>query len=277
MTDDAARGRRPDPATSRADLYMRIVSGASLAFIALLATVLGGWAAAVAVGIVTAIVSLEWANMVDRSPWPMAVFTAGLVVALAMITLGYVEGGLIIIGLAVVAGGLTFSLWRAAGVAYAGVLGAGLLLVRFAPDGLVALLIVFAVVWATDTGAYAAGRLIGGAKLWPAVSPNKTWAGAVGGLASGIVAGTAVALWFGVATGVLHILLFAALSVASQAGDLFESAVKRHFGVKDSGRIVPGHGGLMDRVDGLVFAVGLAVVIGWARGGSDVARGLLGW
>ena len=277
MTADAAGGGRPDPASSRADLYMRIVSGASLAFIALLATVLGGWAAAVAVGIVTAIVSLEWANLIDRSPWPMAVFTAGLVVALAMITLGHIEGGLVIIGLAVVAAGLTLSLWRAAGVAYAAILGAGLLLIRFAPDGLVALVIVFAVVWATDTGAYAAGRLIGGAKLWPAVSPNKTWAGAFGGLAGGILAGTAVALWFGVATGVVHILLFAALSVASQAGDLFESGVKRHFNVKDSGRIVPGHGGLMDRVDGLVFAVGLAVLIGWLRGGPDVARGLLAW
>jgi phosphatidate cytidylyltransferase len=133
------------------------------------------------------------------------------------------------------------------------------------------------IVWVTDIGGYVAGRGIGGPKLWPRISPKKTWAGAIGGfLASLAVAGGFVA--FGLAkTGPL-LLLGAILSIASQLGDLFESAVKRRFGVKDSSHIIPGHGGLMDRLDGFVAAVVLAAFFGLLRGGVDgVGRGLMVW
>ena len=259
------------------DLVARILSAVALAAIALLGTILGAWAAAIVLGIVTAIVHLEWASLTDRSPWPTAVFTGGLVIALAMIALGYPLGGLMIVGLAVLAALATIDIWRPIGVAYAAMLGVGLLVLRLSPEGLAAVLLILVVVWATDTGAFFAGRIIGGAKLWPRVSPNKTWAGAIGGLVAGVIGGFVVADVLHLDLSVPLIGIVVLLSIASQAGDLFESWVKRRFGAKDSGDLIPGHGGLMDRVDGLAFASGLAACIGWFHGGANVAQGLLAW
>jgi phosphatidate cytidylyltransferase len=170
--------------------------------------------------------------------------------------------------------------WQPGGVLYASALGIGLVALRLAPEiGAQALIFLFAVVWATDTGAYFAGRLIGGPKLWPSVSPGKTWAGAIGGAVAGVVIGLAVAgllegLVVTPALGVVAVFL----SIAGQLGDLFESSVKRRFGAKDSSHIVPGHGGMMDRLDSLVFAVAFAVLIGWTHAGpQQLARGLLQW
>ena len=120
---------------------------------------------------------------------------------------------------------------------------------------------LLAVVWATDIGAYAFGRIIGGPKLAPRVSPNKTWSGAVGGLISAALASSGLLLW-GYGLGITAILVVSAvlLSVVSQAGDLFESGLKRHYGVKDSGALIPGHGGVMDRFDGLWAAAPLAAL-----------------
>jgi phosphatidate cytidylyltransferase len=133
------------------------------------------------------------------------------------------------------------------------------------------------VVWVTDIGGYFAGRGIGGPKLWPRVSPKKTWAGAIGGFAASLaVAAGFAALSLG-RTGTM-LVLGAVLSIASQLGDLLESAVKRRFGVKDSSNIIPGHGGLLDRLDGFVAAVVLAAIFGVLRGGVDgVGRGLMVW
>jgi phosphatidate cytidylyltransferase len=156
-------------------------------------------------------------------------------------------------------------------------LGIGLLILRLTPEGLHAVLVVLAVVWATDTGAFFAGRGIGGAKLAPQISPNKTWAGAIGGLIVGVIAGAVVAIIAGVPISAPLVIITALLSVVSQAGDLFESWVKRMFGAKDSGTIIPGHGGLMDRVDGLATAAGVAALIGWLHAGPNVAIGLLQW
>jgi phosphatidate cytidylyltransferase len=132
-------------------------------------------------------------------------------------------------------------------------------------------------VWVTDIGGYFAGRGIGGPKLWPRVSPKKTWAGAIGGFAASLViAGAFAAAGLGNAGPLL--LLAAVLSIASQLGDLFESAVKRRFGVKDSSHIIPGHGGLLDRLDGFVAAIVLAAIFGFLRAGADgVGRGLMVW
>lgn len=277
MTGGARGPGGAAPVRAGSDLPVRIASATVLAIFALIGAMLGGWAAAIVLGIVTAIVHLEWASLTDRSPWPTAVFTAGLVIALAMITLGFVDGGLIIIGLAVAAAALTIDLWRPIGVAYAALLGAGLLLIRLGPDGLAGVLLVLVVVWATDTGAYVAGKLIGGAKLWPAVSPGKTWAGAIGGLAAGVVGGLIVAAFLGATPGAQLAVVVAGLSLAAQAGDLFESWIKRRFGAKDSSQLVPGHGGLMDRVDGLVFATGFALLVGWMHAGPNLATGLVAW
>src|SRR5690606_13899764 len=112
-----------------------------------------------------------------------------------------------------------------------------------------------AVVWVTDILAYFVGKAVGGPKLAPSISPGKTWSGAIGGAAGGTLAGLIVAQFVPTTAGMAVICVAAlALSVVSQAGDLFESSLKRRFSVKDSGRIIPGHGGVMDRVDGLVAA-----------------------
>jgi phosphatidate cytidylyltransferase len=168
--------------------------------------------------------------------------------------------------------------WTTAGLLYAGAAQFAAVLLRADREmGFAALIFVLLVVWATDTGGYFAGRGIGGPKLWPRVSPNKTWAGAVGGFAGSLaVAGGFAGLGIGRALPLLF--LGAVLSVAGQLGDLFESAVKRRFGVKDSSHLIPGHGGLMDRLDGLVAALVLAAVFGFLRHGVDgIARGLMIW
>jgi len=153
-----------------------------------------------------------------------------------------------------------------AGVPYVGLGAAALLWLRAGHgSGRLAVLFVVLVVWASDIGAYAVGRLIGGPLLAPAISPGKTWAGAVGGLVAAAAVGF-VSLHPGSA------LLAAGLGIAAQAGDLMESAMKRGFGVKDSGWLIPGHGGLLDRFDGLLTAAPAAAAAALLAG-----RTALGW
>lgn len=172
-----------------------------------------------------------------------------------------------------------FLAWMIAGLLYAGVLALAPAILRRDPAlGLVAILFLFAVVWATDIVAYFTGRALGGPKLWPAVSPNKTWSGALGGVLGGAVAALVVAKLAGLGIASMLVLVAIGLSIASQAGDLLESALKRQFGTKDASDLIPGHGGLMDRLDGFLTAVLAAVMVGLLRGGFDSsARGLLVW
>lgn len=168
--------------------------------------------------------------------------------------------------------------WIVVGVVYAFAALLASVAVRLDPLwGFAALMFVLLVVWVTDIGGYFAGRGIGGPKLWPRVSPKKTWAGAIGGLVLSLAVAAGFSA-FGVGRLMPLLALAAVLTVVSQLGDLFESAVKRNFGVKDSSHIIPGHGGLLDRLDGYVFAVVAAALIGFLRGGADgVGRGLMVW
>jgi phosphatidate cytidylyltransferase len=169
-------------------------------------------------------------------------------------------------------------LWAGTGVLYAAALLVPAVMLRNETTlGFAAILFLFAVVWAEDTGAYFAGRLIGGPKLAPAISPHKTWSGALGGTVAGIVAGSLVIAAAGVPWRPAHLAVAFALTVAAQLGDLAESAVKRRFGVKDASALIPGHGGMMDRVDGLLFAATAALAIGLIRNGTAPASGLLSW
>ncbi len=172
-----------------------------------------------------------------------------------------------------------FIAWMVAGLLYASVLLVAPAVLRRDPAfGFVAILFLFAVVWGTDIAAYFAGRAIGGAKLWPAVSPNKTWSGAIGGALGGFAAGLMVVKLAGLVIAPMLLLVAFGLSVASQAGDLLESAIKRRFGAKDASQLIPGHGGLLDRLDGFLTAVAAAVMVGLIRGGLEgPARGLLVW
>jgi phosphatidate cytidylyltransferase len=143
--------------------------------------------------------------------------------------------------------------------------------------GLLAVLFVFLVVWATDTGAYLAGRFLGGPRLMVRVSPNKTWAGLVGGLLAAVLIGIAFAAVVEDGNAGRMAINSFVLALTSQAGDLVESALKREHGVKDASNLIPGHGGFMDRVDGLVFAAIVAALFGLIVNVHDPARALLLW
>jgi len=169
--------------------------------------------------------------------------------------------------------------WKFPGFVYAAsILVAPVVLRMDAEFGLAAVLWLFAVVWVSDVMAYVCGRLIGGPKLCPSISPNKTWAGFLGGTAFSVAAGTGVAAAFGAPSLAPVALVSLIGAVVSQGGDLFESSLKRRFGVKDSGTWIPGHGGFMDRLDGFVVTGLFALILGLWRGGLDAAgRGVLMW
>ncbi len=193
-------------------------------------------------------------------------------IAVALAALWY--GGLLFAALVLAAGiamsrewiALTRNFGRAAqwaGIPYVVLPITGLMLLRAAPDGFALTLWTLAIVWATDIGAYFTGRTLGGPKLAPRVSPSKTWSGLGGGVLAALAAGALIARYNDLPAACLW--LGAPLAVLAQAGDLFESALKRRAGVKDSGSILPGHGGALDRLDGVVpvaTAMGLLLVAG---------------
>lgn len=171
------------------------------------------------------------------------------------------------------------ALWVVAGVGYAFVLLAAPVILRADSGfGLVVIVLLFAVVWTTDVLGYFAGRAFGGPKLLPAVSPKKTWSGAIAGTFGAIVVAIVVAGFFGSFSWTAIALIALLLSAASQLGDLLESWIKRQFGAKDASSLIPGHGGVMDRLDGFWAAALIGCLLGLARGGFDApARGLLVW
>jgi phosphatidate cytidylyltransferase len=168
--------------------------------------------------------------------------------------------------------------WSAGGVYYAGLPAIALIWIRGDESyGLPAILYIFTIVWTADTAAYIFGRLIGGPKLAPRISPKKTWSGFLGGTLTAACAGALFALWLG-ETHVLKLALLSfALAVAAQFGDLGESALKRLFGTKDTSRLIPGHGGVLDRIDGLIVVALAAALLGWALDPAQPGRALLVW
>ncbi|MCX7899827.1 MAG: phosphatidate cytidylyltransferase, partial [Methylocystis sp.] len=183
-------------------------------------------------------------------------------------------------GVAAVLAGKGRRLWAAGGVVYAATLAFSVCLLRDSMGyGLLAVAFLFAVVWGSDIFAYFGGRLIGGPKLWPRVSAGKTWSGTLTGLFCGAALGLAVARIGGEAerAGWQTFLVALAAVAISQVGDLFESAVKRHFGVKDSSQLIPGHGGVMDRLDGFIFAAAFSAALCLIRNKASVAAGLFFW
>jgi phosphatidate cytidylyltransferase len=144
--------------------------------------------------------------------------------------------------------------WSAFGIPYLAGFAMAMIFLRDGPKGMEIVAFLFAAVWGTDIGAFAAGRLIGGPKLAPRFSPNKTLAGLLGGMGLAALSGYGVSCLFGAAQPQISIGIAAVMAVVSQLGDLFESYVKRRAGVKESGDLIPGHGGVLDRIDGLIFA-----------------------
>lgn len=242
--DHAVRAGEASPVTvaGAGNLTLRVASAAVLAPVALAAAYWGGWPFV-----------MFWAAAAIGILWEWM----GLVVKHAGSNL----------------------MWAAGGVLYAGAAFFGPVVLRQdAGLGFTAVLFLFAVVWATDILAYFTGRVVGGPLLWPQASPKKTWSGALGGMLGAIAAAVAVAYAGGIGNLAAIAAVGLLLSVLSQAGDLFESAVKRRFAAKDASGLIPGHGGVMDRLDGFMVATFAAAAIGVARQGFNApAHGLLLW
>jgi phosphatidate cytidylyltransferase len=216
------------PAGRWADLSKRVLSALVLAPIALVCTWVGGAAFAVIVAAVMLGLAVEWLGLCRR---------AGR------------------------------ALLCPAGLAYVAVAGAAMLWLRYDPvAGRADVLFLLVVVWAGDIGAYLIGRWIGGPRMAPHISPGKTWSGAVGGLLAAVAAGLVAAHVLSDATTWRVVVVAATLGIVAQAGDLLESFVKRRLAVKDSGHLIPGHGGLFDRLDGVMAAAPVAAVLALTLG-----------
>ncbi|MDE1174562.1 MAG: phosphatidate cytidylyltransferase [Parvibaculaceae bacterium] len=266
-------------------LTIRIMSALVLAPVVLGLVWVGGLPFLVLMGLAAALIAYELKTLLlggQRSDMFLLGCAGVLVVAIAGV--GAPEAGLVM-GLGGCLSGIAWRIWRRQPLlpvilahVYLAVPLVALIWFRMDPSyGLAAVLWLLAVVWATDIFAYAAGRTIGGPKLAPSISPGKTWAGLAGGMAGALVVGLATGFVLGGGPGFILPLLSVMLAVAAQAGDLFESALKRRAGVKDSSRLIPGHGGILDRVDGLVAAASIAALVALLHGGPTPGAGVLIW
>lgn len=269
------------------DLGVRTLSAAVLIPAVLADVWAGGIWFHLFVALIGILMALEWVTIVHRgSPVQFALHAAGAMCgALLPLDVG-LQGGLLAIAVLAVLSAVIAAVedgrgpkWRYFGVVYVSVPPIALVLLREDPVyGISAIVLVMLMVWAADTLAYFAGRIIGGPKLAPAISPKKTWAGLIGAMAGSALAALAVVKALGLPSPFVLVLIAALLAIVEQAGDLFKSAMKRHYGVKDSGSLIPGHGGVIDRVDGLVAVATAAAIIGAFRAGVENAgAGLLVW
>jgi phosphatidate cytidylyltransferase len=267
--DDGAQ--RSWTARLGSDFPLRLAAGLAMGAVALAFTLAGAMPFAVLVVLAALVVSWEWGRLVHGKE-------AGIVVAVQIGTAalagvlaaaGFVGLGLLALPIGAILATLLSlgrnSLFSAAGVFYAGLPTVALIWLRSdAWLGLLAVVFLIVIVVTADTAGFLAGRLLGRTKLWPSVSPNKTWEGLIGAVVASAVMGGL--FWFAIpgASAVRLAATGAVLALVAQAGDLAESALKRRFGAKDAGGLIPGHGGVMDRVDGLVAvasAVGVAAII----------------
>ena len=290
-----ATGKIATDAEAARNLTQRVISAAVLVPLGLICAYEGGWLFLMACTFAAVAILYEWTSLaIGRAdlrilaPGVIAVFAAtGFASAgMALWAIGAIAGGAVFAGVAAWWGRFsdgTAPLWIVGGVIYAGAALLAPALLRGDPvAGLTAILFLFAIVWTTDIFAYFVGRAVGGPLLWPQVSPKKTWAGALGGLVGGVAAGALVAYASGGTKPAVAAALAFVLSIVAQGGDLFESAIKRRFGAKDASHLIPGHGGVMDRLDGFLVAALAAIVIGVLRQGllqglAAPAQGLLIW
>jgi phosphatidate cytidylyltransferase len=279
-------GENASPGTSLAwlggDFPTRLVWGLAMAAVAASALFAGEVAFDGLVLIVALLLSWEWGRLVHgrSAETVVAVHIGSAALAVGLAALGYVGLGFMALAIGAILGMLLslggHSAYAALGVFYAGLPAVTMIWLRAdAPYGLTAVAFVILVVVAADTGAFLAGRGLGGPKLWPRVSPRKTWAGLVGGVLAGLVVGTGMVFAVQGGSPVRLGATAAVLAFLAQMGDLMESAIKRRFGAKDTSALIPGHGGIMDRVDGLVIAAIAAGLAGFFVNVHAPARALL--
>ncbi|MFL5284688.1 MAG: phosphatidate cytidylyltransferase [Rhodopila sp.] len=259
------------PSARWSDLRLRVLSASVLAPLALACIWFGGVAFTLLVAMISVGLAYEWLQLCERLITPPAALSfLALPAATVLTALGHPVGALVLLAAATAAasahaGGISASKPLAFGIPYLGLGSLALVWLRLLPEtGRADVIILLLVVWASDIGAYLVGRIVGGPRLAPAISPGKTWSGAAGGLLAAVAVGLIASFILGGATPLRAAGLAALTGCVSQIGDLFESHLKRRFGVKDSGWLVPGHGGLLDRLDAVLFAaplVGLLALI----------------
>ncbi len=273
---EAASGRAPESPARQ--LGLRVVSAAVLVPLALAAVHLGYPWFELLIAVLAVAMALEWSRLTLRRGRNALGMTMGAAAVLAVAAAG---AGRVGVAFLVLAGGLLAVLaaaalfraadwkWALAGTLYIAVPCLAVVWMREGPAAGRELLIwLLIVVWTTDVAAYAVGRGIGGPRLAPRVSPGKTWSGLIGGMAGAGLVSAAAATWLGLAAPLPAAAIGAALAAVAQAGDLAESGVKRRFGAKDSGALIPGHGGVLDRLDGMLAAAPAAAAIVWMAGGG---------
>ena len=269
-----------------ADIWVRAASALVLGPLALAAIWFGSPWFSVLIGVASAILAWEWVHLcgLRLRTLPGAAVGASLIVssicagfhlwqaALVALVVGAVLSWLLAQSSAITALQQRDAVWLGGGVVYIGIAAIGMIWLRAdGAAGRANVLFLVLVVWASDIGAYLAGRLVGGPRLAPRISPNKTWAGAGGGLGSALLAGIAAAsLLENLAPPRQAMIVATLVGAAAQAGDLFESWVKRRFMVKDTSSLIPGHGGLLDRADGLIAAAPVAAALSLAAGQGRV-------
>ena len=266
------------------EIVLRVVSGVALASLALGATLFSPWSFLVLVIVGGGLVAWEWGRLTRGNGFDgTALLSAVSVAALAIcVALGRPDYGAFLLAAAAAAiwlsgRGRSDRAWALAGLIYAALPAAALVFLRSDQAlGAAAVIYLFAVAWTTDTASYAAGRLIGGPKIAPHISPRKTWTGFAAGLLLPALVGFPFAIVLKSGSALPLALVSVGLALACQIGDLLESWVKRRFGAKDSSQLIPGHGGFLDRIDGLMMAAVLASLIALREPGAP-GRALLVW
>ena len=270
-----------------AGLGTRVAAAAVLIPCVLALTWLGGWWFALLVAAIGAFASIELSKLAfDGSKIQLALLVLAVIIATLLPSYLSVLSCFALIAfvwsaslLFAAARQLQLDVWRVLGVPYIATPMAAFVALRSDDThGFHAILWIFAVVWLADTLAYVFGRSIGGPKLAPVVSPNKTWAGLLGAIVGGCLGSAAVAGFAGLSGLLALVAVGGTMAVVGQLGDLYESALKRKVGVKDSGNVIPGHGGILDRIDALLTVALAAYLVGiWRNGLSASADGLLVW
>jgi phosphatidate cytidylyltransferase len=277
MVENAASAPPPAPPASGSALGPRIASALVMIPVALVVVWYGAPWSSGFTALAAAVMAWEWGRMVGRAPG----LADGLLLA-AIAAISVLVGAFLAPWLGLLAGLLGILLqhrlagarnaapaWTAVGLAWIIAPCIGFVWLRADPvEGAATVFWLLAVVWAIDTAAYVAGRTIGGPKLAPRISPKKTWAGLIGGILAATLVGLAAALIVGSDRIGQIALLSGALAIVEQIGDMAESFAKRRFGAKDSGNLIPGHGGLLDRLDGMLAVVLAVVILSLVTGGS---------
>lgn len=249
------------------ELVQRVTVGILLIIVAMLELWLGGSALWVLATVAALIMGGEWAGL-TRAEDKRRFMQYALCIPLALMS--PLAAGPSIVALAAIAGATIFTLivtrnrWLAAGVPYVALPIMALLWIRMQDEGLLLAFWALSLVWATDIGAFFAGRNFGGPKVAPSISPNKTWSGLIGGMIAALLLGWGLTSYYDLPFQLA--MASPGLALLAQVGDFFESWMKRRAGVKDSGTILPGHGGVLDRLDGVVTSLPVAALLIWHLG-----------